>query len=195
VRREDLFSVYNVFGLAACVAGIILSKPLSLRYGKREVYGAGLLLTVLFQAAFIALPPAAAPAIVLEVLRQLCYGCTIPLMWTMMADVADYSEWKTGRRATGMVYSGVVFGLKLGLGVGGAIAGWVLSVYGYVPNAAQSPQSLMGIRMTASVFASIPFFLAVICLFFYKIDTKLNIRITNELAGRREKYADPATVN
>ncbi len=189
VGREDLFSLFNVCGLAACVTGIILSKPLSLRYGKREVYGIGLLLTVIFQALFLVLPPSASPAIALEVLRQLCYGCTIPLMWTMMADVADYSEWKTGRRATGMVYSGVVFGLKLGLGVGGAIAGWLLSLYGYVPNAVQSAHALRGIRMTASVFGAIPFFLAIFCLFFYKIDTQLNVRITKELTERRQKFA------
>jgi glycoside/pentoside/hexuronide:cation symporter, GPH family len=195
VGREDLFSIFNVCGLAACVTGIVLSKPLSLRYGKREVYGVGLFLTVVFQSLFIALPPTPGPAIAFEALRQLCYGCTIPLMWTMMADVADYSEWKTGRRATGMVYSGVVFGLKFGLGVGGAVAGWVLALYGYVPNAAQSAHALTGIRMTASVFGAIPFFLAIFCLFFYKIDTKLNIQIAKELAERRLKFANTAIVN
>jgi glycoside/pentoside/hexuronide:cation symporter, GPH family len=193
--REDLFSLFNVCGLVACVAGIILSKPLTMRFGKREVYRAGLLLTVVFQSLFLVLPRSPGMCIALEMLRQISYSPTIPLLWTMMADVADYSEWKTGRRATGIVYSAVVFGLKLGLGVGGAIAGWVLSLYGYVPNAVQSAHALMGIRMTASVFASIPFFLGIICVSFYKIDTKLNIRITRELAERRLKYAGAAIAN
>ena len=69
-----------------------------------------------------------------EILRQFAYGFTIPLLWAMMADVADYSEWKTGRRATAIVFSAIVFALKAGLGFGGAITGFVLSLYGYVPN-------------------------------------------------------------
>ena len=61
-------------------------------------------------------------------LRQLAYGFTIPLLWAMMADVADFSEWKNRRRATAIVFSGIVFALKAGLGFGGAIGGWLLSV-------------------------------------------------------------------
>ena len=108
-----------------------------------------------------------------------------------MADVADYSEWKTGRRATGIVFSALVFGLKVGLGLGGGIGGRLLSLYGYAPNALQTAHALVGIRMTASVFSCFPFFLGVVCLFFYKIDTEINIRMTNELAERRRKYATP----
>ncbi len=52
-----------------------------------------------------------------EILRQFVYGFTIPLLWAMMADVADFSEWKTGRRATGIVFSAIVFALKAGLGL------------------------------------------------------------------------------
>jgi len=189
--REDLFGLFNVCGLAAQVAGILLCKPLSMRYGKREVYTAGLFLTVVFQVLFLPLPATPGPAIAAEVLRLFCYGITVPLLWTMMADVADYSEWKTGRRATGIVFSALVFGLKVGLGLGGGIGGWLLSLYGYVPNAAQTAHALMGIRMTSSVFSAIPFLLGVVCLRFYTIDTETNIRMTNELAERRRKYAAP----
>jgi sugar (glycoside-pentoside-hexuronide) transporter len=189
VRREDLFSLFNVCGLGACVAGILLCKPLSMRFGKREAYIAGLFLTVVFQSLFLVLPPGAVGlAFAVEIIRQLAYGTTTPLLWTMMADVADYSEWKTGRRATGIVFSALVFGLKVGLGLGGGIGGWLLSLYGYVPNSVQAAHALLGIRMTASVFSATPFFLGVVCLFFYQIDTELNIRMTNELAERRKKY-------
>ena len=61
-------------------------------------------------------------------LRQLAYGFTIPLLWAMMADVADFSEWKNRRRATAIVFSAIVFALKAGLGFGGAIGGWLLAV-------------------------------------------------------------------
>jgi sugar (glycoside-pentoside-hexuronide) transporter len=189
--REDLFSLFNVCGLAASVTGILLCKPLSMRYGKRELYGAGLFLTVVFQALFLALPTSPGLAFAFEILRQLSYGVTIPLLWTMMADVADYAEWTTGRRATGIVFSALVFGLKVGLGLGGGLGGWLLSLYGYAPNAVQTAHALMGIRMTASVFSAFPYFLGVVCLFFYRIDTEMNVRMTDELAERRRKFAAP----
>ena len=75
----------------------------------------------------------------------------------MMADVADYSEWKNRRRATAIVFSAIVFGLKAGLGFGGAIGGWVLSADGYVPNVEQTERALQGIRLTASLFPAVTF--------------------------------------
>jgi len=106
----------------------------------------------------------------------------------MMADVADYSEWKTGRRATAIVFSAIVFALKAGLGFGGAITGYVLTLYGYVPNVAQAPAALEGIRLTMSIFPAITFAICGVCLFFYVIDKKTEIAMTTELARRRLKY-------
>jgi sugar (glycoside-pentoside-hexuronide) transporter len=193
VGREDLFSLFNVFGVGSTILGVIGSTPLAKRYGKRNVFIVGLSLTVLFTAAFVVLPRTAVAAIFLtESLRQFAYGFTIPLLWAMMADVADYSEWKSGRRATAIVFSAIVFGLKAGLGFGGAIGGWLLAAYGYVPNVSQTERALQGIKLTASIFPAITFALAVVCLFFYKIDKQLEIQITDELAERRRMYA-PAT--
>ena len=87
--------------------------------------------------------------------RALSYAPTIPLIWAMFADVADYAEWKTGRRTTGVVFATILFALKTGLSLGGAIAGWLLSGYGYRPNATQTEHALMGIRLTASVYPAL----------------------------------------
>src|SRR5687768_7841470 len=139
VGREDLFSLFNVCGLGATIIGVIGSTSLAKRFGKRDVFIAGLALTVVFPAMFVVLPRTAVTAMfAVEMLRQLAYGFTIPLLWAMMADVADYSEWKNRRRATAVVFSAIVFGLKAGLGFGGAIGGWVLSAYGYAPNVEQT---------------------------------------------------------
>ncbi len=193
VGREDLFSFFNVCGLGATIVGVILSTPLAKRYGKRDVFIAGLTLTVVFTAAFVLLPRDAIIAIfATETLRQFAYGFTIPLLWAMMADVADYSEWKNRRRATAIVFSAIVFALKAGLGFGGAIGGWVLSAYGYVPNVDQTERALQGIRLTVSVFPAVTFAICVVCLFFYRIDKKLEIEITDELAERRRRYAPSA---
>jgi len=190
VGREDLFSLFNVFGLGATIIGVIASTPLAKKYGKRDVFIGGMTFTVLFTAAFVLIPRDAIVAMIaLEALRQFAYGFTIPLLWAMMADVADYSEWKNRRRATAIIFSAIVFALKAGLGFGGAIGGWVLSAYGYVPNVEQAERALQGIRLTVSVFPAITFAICIGCLFFYRIDKKLEVKITDELAERRRLYA------
>jgi glycoside/pentoside/hexuronide:cation symporter, GPH family len=190
VGRESLFSLFNVLGTTATIAGIFFSKPLAVRYGKRNVFAFGLLGTTVFTAAFLFLPPGAVTAMfVAEMLRQFIYGFTIPLLWAMMADVADYSEWRNHRRATGIVFSAIVFALKAGLGFGGAITGYLLAVRGYQPNVAQSAAALDGIRYTMSVLPALGFGLCAACLFFYGIDKRAEIQITDELAQRRKQYA------
>ena len=148
-------------------------------------------MTTVFLAAFILLPPDNLKATFgLEYLRVLSYAPTIPLLWAMFADVADYAEWKTGRRTTGVVYATILFGLKAGLSLGGAIAGWLLSGYGYRANMAQTASSLQGIRMTVSVYPAILFLAVVACLLCYGIDKKTNIQIQDELAERRRIAAE-----
>lgn len=188
VGREDLFSWFNIAGTTASMVGIAFSKSSAMKWGKRNVFIWGLGITTVLTAAFVFIPAGAISLMfVTEIVRQFAYGFTIPLLWAMMADVADYGEWKTGRRATAIVFSAVVFGLKAGLGFGGAIGGWLLSLYGYVPNAAQSPEALNGIRLIMSVYPAIPFAIGVACLFFYSIDRKLNVQITEELTERRQQ--------
>lgn len=194
VQREDLFSLFNVLGTGATIIGVLLSKPLSLRYGKRNLFIGGLGGTVIFTAAFAWLAPTNIPVLIgTEMARQFAYGFTIPLLWAMMADVADFSEWRTGRRATGVVFSAIVFGLKAGLGVGGAIGGYVLTAYGYVPNAVQTTRALDGLRLSASLFPALGFVLCMVCLWFYRIDRNTEVQMTDELTSRRRSLASGST--
>ncbi len=188
-QREDLFSLFNVFGLGSTILGVVLSTRQANAHGKRTVFMWGLVGTIVFTAAFLFIPRGAIVAsFVVESLRQFAYGFTIPLLWAMMADVADYSEWKNHRRATAIVFSAIVFGLKAGLGFGGAISGWLLSLHGYVPNADQTARALEGIRLTVSVYPALTFTITLGCLFFYRIDKKLEVRITGELGARRRSF-------
>jgi Na+/melibiose symporter-like transporter len=93
------------------------------------------------------------------------------------------------------VYAGIVFALKAGLGIGGALANGIIGGYGYVPNVAQSAHSLLGIRLSASLYSAVPFALGVICVLLYPIGKELNLRIGAELEQRRKGYAgqQPAT--
>jgi GPH family glycoside/pentoside/hexuronide:cation symporter len=185
------FSLFNMSGQVVTIVGVLLSTFLATRYGKKLVYLVGLVLTTLFTALFLLVPAnAVGLAFLLNILKSLAYGPTIPLLWAMMADVADYAEWQTHRRATGVVFAGIVFALKAGLGLGGAVCGWLLAAFDYVPNAVQTDHALLGIRMTASVFPAITFFIGVLALITYGIDKKMNLTIQDELAERRKSFAD-----
>jgi Na+/melibiose symporter-like transporter len=193
-RRSNVYSVgFSLFNMSSqfvTVIGVLCSTFLSMRYGKKAVAIAGFSVTTVFMAAFFLLPADAVGAMfLLEYLRALSYAPTIPLIWAMFADVVDYAEWKTGRRTTGVIYATILFGLKAGLSLGGAMAGWLLSGFGYQANAVQTPAALQGIRMTISVFPALFFGIVVVCLFCYKITKRLNLEIQDELAERRRKFA------
>ena len=190
-RNVDLFSWFNGFGLASLLVGVACSTAVSVRVGKRQLFIGSMLLSGIFSMALFVIPPSSTVVIVVtEVLRQFFYGLSGPIIWAMMGDVADYGEWKTGRRASGTVTSAVVFALWAGLALGGAIAGWLFSFYGFVSGAeVQSAQAQSGILLTASVYAGLAFFAVAACLFFYPISREGNQKIANELSERRKAFA------
>jgi Na+/melibiose symporter-like transporter len=184
------FSLFNMSSQFVTVVGVLCSTWLAMKFGKKGVALAGFSLTTVFMAAFILLPADAVGSLfLLEYARALAYAPTIPLIWAMFADVVDYSEWKTGRRITGVIYATILFGLKTGLSLGGAIAGWLLSAFGYRPNAVQTPEALHGIGLMVSVIPSAFFGIVIVCLVCYRIGKSLNLEIQDELADRRRKFA------
>jgi glycoside/pentoside/hexuronide:cation symporter, GPH family len=150
-----------------------------------------LLLSTVFLLAFYFFAPTSIGLIFMsQVLHGFFYGITIPLLWAMIADVADYSEWRNNRRATAIVFSAMIFGLKAGLSIGGALVAGVLAAYGYqaaLPQ--QTPEVINGIKVAMSIYASIPFLIAIACLFAYEINKSMELRIENELGQRRASMA------
>jgi len=184
------FSLFNVASQFVTVLGVIASTLLAMRFGKRAVALVGFSLAAVLGAAFILLPKDAIGATYgLELIRALAYAPTIPIVWAMFADVADYAEWKTGRRTTGVIFATILFALKTGLSIGGAVAGWLLSGYGYRANVVQSAEALLGIRLTASVYPALFLVIVVVCLVFYRINRSLNVQIQDELTARRAQFA------
>ena len=185
------FGVFNMLGaLVQFFEVILLSEYLANKYGKKQTFIVCLTLTAIFTAMFYF------PAkdnigfmFVLNFLKSLAYAPTVPLLWAMIADVADHSEYVHYRRATGFVFAGVVFALKAGLGVGGAILGFLLSGFGYISGAgvAQSDSAIHGIILSSSLIPAATFFVGVIALFFYPITKKYNEKMQAELAERRSK--------
>ena len=105
----------------------------------------------------------------------------------MISDVADYSEWKNNRRATAIIFSAMLIGLKAGLTIGGSLVAGLLAYYGYSATlATQNPETVAGIKAIMSVYASLPFYLSVACLFFYSINKKMELTIEADLNARRQ---------
>ena len=187
------FSLFQVVGSLVQLMGIPFSKPLCDRFGKKAVFITSLSFTTLATVGvFFVGPTDVSLMFWLSVIWAAGWGPQVPLLWVMIADAADYSEWKTSRRATGFMYAGILFALKAGLGLGGAMAGWIMGAYGYVANAAQSPQALLGIRLGATIYPAVLLGACLLCLAAYPIGKALNLRIQNELEDRRKKFA-PST--
>jgi len=186
-----LFSWFNGFGLASLLVGVAFSTAVSMRVGKRQLFIASMALSGIFAMALYVIPPQSTYVIIaVEVLRQFSFGLSGPILWAMMGDVADYGEWKTGRRATGTVTSGVVFALWAGLALGGAIAGWLLAAYGLESGAAvQAAEAQSGIVLTASIYAGFFFLATAACLLFYPLSREKTQSIANDLTERRKGAA------
>src|SRR6185437_11417850 len=183
------FSLFFVVGSIVQIVGIIFSKPLSDRFGKKAVFIIGVAVTTIATAwVFWATPSSIGMLFWLSILWAIGWGPTVPLLWVMIADIADYSEWKNFRRATGFMFAGILFALKAGLGVGGGLSAQILKWYGYVPNVTQSERSLLGIRLGSSIFPAILLALVIVCLFAYPIGKSLNAKIQDDLTERRKKY-------
>jgi len=182
------FSLFNMMGQLVTLIGVIfLSQYLANIFGKRNVFIICLALTALFTGLFFIVPSNNISSIFfLNVLKSLAYAPTIPLLWAMMGDVADHSEWVNYRRATGFVFAGIVFALKAGLGIGGAICGAIIDSFGFVANAVQGESGLLGIKLTASIVPAFTFLIGVVALCFYPITKKINIQVQDELQERRE---------
>jgi len=187
------FSLFNAGGIIFMIIGIIFSKPLADRFGKRDIFMIFLFLSAVCLLMFNFYAPDSIKIVfITQILHGLFYGVTIPLLWAMIADVADYSEWKNNRRATAIIFSAMIFGLKVGLSVGGAIGAALLATYGYVAEAThQTDSTINGIRMSVSIYPGLIFIIGAALLFGYKLDKKMELKIESDLKEKRKKINNP----
>jgi glycoside/pentoside/hexuronide:cation symporter, GPH family len=185
----NTFSLINIISQIAAILGIIFSNKIASRFGKRDVFRGALIMAVIFTAMFFIIGPKSIMlTLILQILFNFSWGVSTPLPWAMMADVADYSEWKNNRRATAIVFAGIMIGLKVGLAIGGAISGALLSSYGYVANVPQTAHALSGIRLLASIYPAVFLGIGIVVLMFYSINKKTEFKMQDELAERRKSY-------
>ncbi len=187
------FGLFNAGGIIMMIVGITFSKRFADKYGKRDVFLASLFISTLFVLFFIFYPSKSVGLMFTsQILHGFFYGISTPILWAMIADVADYSEWKNNRRATAIIFSAMMVGLKVGLSVGSALVSSIIGHYGYIStegtqNVVQPETVAVGAKMLVSIFPAIPFFVSCGLLSLYKIDKKMELQIEKDLNERRKK--------
>jgi len=186
VGNVGLAAWFMIFGSLAAMLGAALTKKFTLLFGKKNTINYCFTLVMVTSGLlFFARPDNIVIIFVLSLLTEFAAGPIITLFFAMLADTADYSEWKNKRRATGLVFSAGTLAIKLGSGIAGATTGWMLMLFGYTANIAQSAETLLGIRLLISVLPAITAILAIVVFRFYKIDEQLIERIQQELKSRQ----------
>lgn len=182
-----LSGLYLALGQAANIIGVIAAAPVSNRIGKRNTYmGAMIVATVLSVIFYWFDKEDLIWMFVFQVLISICAGSIFPLLWSMYADCADYSELKTGNRATGLIFSSSSMSQKFGWAIGTAVTGWLLGFFGFQANAVQSEEAISGIKMFLSFLPAIGTILSVVFISMYPLTEKKMKNITTELERKRQ---------
>jgi GPH family glycoside/pentoside/hexuronide:cation symporter len=184
-------SSFLVIGTVFNILGAVLTKLLSKTFDKKNTYVGMLLISSVVNCLFYFLQPQNVVLIyVLNIVVSFAWGPVSVLQWAMYTDAADFSEWKNSRRATGLLMAASLFTLKLGLTLGGALVGWILAFYGFVPNQVQTAESTAGIILLLSLYPSIFGFIGAILMFFYPLNNKMMTKIEEDLTARRKDLDD-----
>jgi len=179
-------TLYLMLGQVFNLLGVASAKFVSSKLGKRKTFMYAMYSAAVLSSLFyLCSKEQVVMVYVLQALTSFCAGIIFPLLWSMYADSADWSEWKTGRRATGLVFSASSMTQKLGWTLGGSVTLWLLAFYGFEANVNQSPDTIRGIKLMLSVFPGITALLSGIIIYFYRLDAKTMNTIEIELQNRR----------
>ena len=130
---------------------------------------------------------------VFNILAKMAYAPAVPLLWTMIADAADFGEWKLNRRTTGLCFSAAVFSQKVGWAIGAAFAGWILTWSNYIPDAAEQTESaILGIRLLVSVIPGVLYASCALVMAFYGLTPSMEKQMKADLEARRAGELNPA---
>lgn len=182
-----LSGIYLGVGQAANIVGVILAAPISNRIGKRNTFISSMALATVFSVIFFWLNKDQLYLIfVFQIFISICAGSIFPLLWSMYADCADYSELRTGNRATGLIFSSSSMSQKFGWAFGSAITGWMLAQFGFKANAVQSAETIQGIKMFLSILPAVGALLSLVFIYFYPLSESKMKKITAELQEKRK---------
>ncbi len=183
VGREDLIGSFSLAYMLSLAVGAASTPLLTKFFDKKTLLTILMLIVAVFSIAFYFVPQdQIALMFTLQVLIGLALGPKSPLVFSMYADTADYSQWKTGRRATAMIFSAAAFAQKLGGAIAGAMIGWILASMGYIANQAQTGASEHGIVLLMTLIPGIIAIVAVVAIRFYPLTDEQQKQIQDDLS-------------
>jgi GPH family glycoside/pentoside/hexuronide:cation symporter len=188
---EALASWFMAVGTAGVIFGASMARPLcQLLGGKRRAYMILMSTASILTVLFYFVPLSNVPLVfAVHIAISTLFAPTSPLLWAFYADTADYSEWKSGRRATGLVFSAASFSQKLGWALGSSLFLGLIGFIGFHANIQQSPNVQTGIRYMMSFFPAVLGFLSAGAVIFYKLDDTTMKQIEIDLKQRRSLQA------
>jgi len=170
---------------ASNILGVLMATWLAKTLGKKRAYSLFMIVSVFASLLYYTVKPDNIYyLLVLQIVVGIAAGLPIPLMLAMFGDIVDYSEWKTGRRATGLIFSSISMSQKLGSTLGIALTGYILAAFGYMPNQV-SVGTQTGIKLMMSIIPAIAAGLSVLLLYFYRLNEKYMKGIESDLATNR----------
>lgn len=180
-------ALFLMLGQGANILGVILASPIANKLGKKNTYLAAMVIAGVLSVLFYWLGKEQLGLIfVFQILISACAGMIFPLLWSLYADTADYSEWKTGRRATGLIFSSSSMSQKFGWTIGGALTGWLLEYFGFKANVVQEEGVQTGILLMLSFLPAIGALLSVIFIALYPLTEEKITEISTGLEARRK---------
>lgn len=184
---ESLVSVFATSNQVLSLIGVLLVPFFARIVGRKMAFVILFLIAILSTVSFYILKPDQLLLIYgINALGSLTGGPLSALLWAMFADTADYAEWKTGRRATGLIFSASIFATKQGWGLSGGFTLILMSSLGFVANQAQSPNSLHGLVQLMSIFpAALGILSLLLVVFLYPLNEKKVAQISADLKARR----------
>jgi len=170
----DIATIYFLVGQAANLVGVIVAPSLSSKYGKKRTYMIAMAIAAVLSAVFFYIPNQLGYILIMQVLISLCAGYVLPLLWSMFADIVDHQELKTGRRASGLIFSSSSMSQKLGWALGSALTLWILAWFKYDPELVkqgiqQSAGTIFGERMMFTLLPAVCCLIAFFGMMFYPL--------------------------
>ncbi|GAA3941443.1 MFS transporter [Chitinophaga oryziterrae] len=181
-------TLYLVVGQGANIIGVISASPVANRIGKKSTYMGAMVIASIFSILFYWLGKDQLILIFsFQLIISICAGIIFPLLWSMYADIADYSEWKSGRRATGLIFSSSSMSQKFGWTIGGALTGWLLDAFGFKANQVQAGSVQTGILLMLSFLPAIGSVLSIVFIALYPLSESRVAEIAIALEQRRKQ--------
>jgi GPH family glycoside/pentoside/hexuronide:cation symporter len=178
--------LYFLLGGLAMIVGAMLTRFVVAAIGKKAAFIASMVTVALTAIPFYRLlPDQVGLVFAFHLLGMIAAGINATLYWTLVADTADFAEWKFGARTTGIIFSATTCAQKAGMGIGAAVAGFLLDRYGYQPNAELSASARQGILLMMSLIPAAGLLLLAAVFTRYGLTENVCRTMRDDLATRR----------